>query len=69
MVGVVSLSYLINPYQLYWPNQPKNCPIEIFQNAKNLTLVVDISFVLRDINLIFCRYLYYVITLYSGSLF
>ena len=41
LVGIVSLWYLIDPYQLYWPNQPKNCLIEIFQNAKNLTLAVQ----------------------------
>ena len=48
MVGIVSKWYLIDPYQLYWPNQPKNCLKEIFQNAKNLTLAVERVIVLKS---------------------
>ena len=32
-----SLKYLIEPYQFFWPNQPKKRLIDIFQNANILT--------------------------------
>ena len=32
-----SLKFYIELYQFFWPNQPKKHPIEIIQNAENLT--------------------------------